>query len=288
MHTDERGYLQLVSVFIRVYPRLIYMRQYISQKNLDSDGLLTIIGKDYRYLRNVLRLVSGDMIHVRLPSGELQPMTVCLVDEKAKKITLQVCDIAEGEQIGENQPEETDSIESTEFILFMAVPKSSKFDLIVRQATECGVAKIVPVQTEFSQNGGEKMNFRGERFERIIKEARQQSGSPVNTQIENCVTLKEACEIWKNECENLSESEKLAVVLYERNDSTVSIKCSCEKKQNLKKVALFCGSEGGISPEEVKSLCDAEFTAVHLKTNILRCETAALYGIAALQVAVST
>ncbi len=288
MHTDERGYLQLVSVFIRVYPRLIYMRQYISQKNLDSDGLLTIIGKDYRYLRNVLRLVSGDMIHVRLPSGELQPMTVCLVDEKAKKITLQVCDIAEGEQIGENQPEETDSIESTEFILFMAVPKSSKFDLIVRQATECGVAKIVPVQTEFSQNGGEKMNFRGERFERIIKEARQQSGSPVNTQIENCVTLKEACEIWKNECENLSESEKLAVVLYERNDSTVSIKCSCEKKQNLKKVALFCGSEGGISPEEVKSLCDAGFTAVHLKTNILRCETAALYGIAALQVAVST
>lgn len=288
MHTDERGYLQLVSVFIRVYPRLIYMRQYISQKNLDSDGLLTIIGKDYRYLRNVLRLVSGDMIHVRLPSGELQPMTVCLVDEKAKKITLQVCDIAEGEQIGENQPEETDSIESTEFILFMAVPKSSKFDLIVRQATECGVAKIVPVQTEFSQNGGEKMNFRGERFERIIKEARQQSGSPVNTQIENCVTLKEACEIWKNECENLSESEKLAVVLYERNDSTVSIKCSCEKKQNLKKAALFCGSEGGISPEEVKSLCDAGFTAVHLKTNILRCETAALYGIAALQVAVST
>ena len=288
MHTDERGYLQLVSVFIRVYPRLIYMRQYISQKNLDSDGLLTIIGKDYRYLRNVLRLVSGDMIHVRLPSGELQPMTVCFVDEKAKKITLQVCDIAEGEQIGENQPEETDSIESTEFILFMAVPKSSKFDLIVRQATECGVAKIVPVLTEFSQNGGEKMNFRGERFERIIKEARQQSGSPVNTQIENCVTLKEACEIWKNECENLSESEKLAVVLYERNDSTVSIKCSCEKKQNLKKVALFCGSEGGISPEEVKSLCDAGFTAVHLKTNILRCETAALYGIAALQVAVST
>ena len=176
------------------------MRQYVSQKNLDTQGLLTIIGKDYRYLRNVLRLVSGDMIHVRLPSGELQPMTVCLVDEKAKKITLQVCDIAEGERIGENQPEETDSIESTEFILFMAVPKSSKFDLIVRQATECGIAKIIPVQTEFSQAGCEKMNFRGERFERIIKEARQQSGSPVNTQIENCVTLKESCEIWKNEC----------------------------------------------------------------------------------------
>ena len=258
------------------------MRQYISQKNLDSEGLLTIIGKDYRYLRNVLRLASGDMIYVRLPSGELQPMTVCVVDEKSKKITLQVCDTVEAGQ-GENQPEETDSIEATEFSLFMAVPKSSKFDLIVRQATECGVSKIIPVQTEFSQNGGEKMNFRGERFERIIKEARQQSGSPVNTQIENCVTLTQACEIWKTSTENFPESEKLAVVLYERNDSTVSIKQAFEKKQNLKKIALFCGSEGGISPDEIKSLCDSGFTAVHLKTNILRCETAALYGIAALQ-----
>ncbi|MBB5226978.1 16S rRNA (uracil(1498)-N(3))-methyltransferase [Treponema ruminis] len=262
------------------------MRQYISQKNLDSKGLLTIIGKDYRYLRNVLRLVTGDMIHVRLASGQLQPMTVCQIDEKTKKITLQACDTLEGEE-GENQPEETQSIESTEFTLFMAVPKSSKFDLIVRQATECGLARIIPVQTEFSQTGGEKMNFRGERFERIIKEARQQSGSPVSTRIEDCVTLNEACQIWERETENLPDSEKLALVLYERNDSTVPIPEACGKKENLKKIALFCGSEGGISPDEVKALCQSGFTAVHLKTNILRCETAALYGIAAIQVETS-
>ena len=260
------------------------MRQYISQKYLDTNGLLTIIGKDYRYLRNVLRLVAGDMIHVRLPNGELEPMTVCQVDEKAKKISLQVCDLVEG-AAGENQPEETDSIENCEFTLFMAVPKSSKFDLIVRQATECGVAKIIPVQTEFSQVGAEKMNFRGERFERIIKEARQQSGSPVNTKIENCVSLAEACEIWKSQIQDLAPEESLGVVLYERNESTVTILEACAKKKNLKKTALFCGSEGGLSPEEVKSLSDSGFVPVHLKTNILRCETAALYGIAALQVA---
>ena len=258
------------------------MRQYISQKNLDSKGLLTIIGKDFRYLRNVLRLASGDMIYVRLPSGELQPMTVCQIDDKDKKILMQVCDILEGAVL-ENQPEETDSIEKCEFTLFMALPKSSKFDLILRQATECGVAKIVPVQTEFSQTGAEKMNFRGDRFERIIKEARQQSGSPVNTKIENCVSLPEACQFWKVQVQNLAPEESLAIVLYERSESTVTILEACEKKGSLKKAALFCGSEGGLSPEEVKSLCEAGFAAVHLKTNILRCETAALYGIAALQ-----
>lgn len=263
------------------------MRQYISQKNLDAHGLLTIIGKDYRYLRNVLRLVNGDMIHVRLPSGELQPMTVCKVDENAKKIILQVCSVADVASSGENQPEETESIESTEFTLFMAVPKSSKFDLIVRQATECGIARIIPVQTEFSQNGGEKMNFRSERFERIIKEARQQSGSPVGTKIENCLSLKDAAALWKSETESLSESESLGIVLYERNDSTVSIMEAYVQKSSLKKAALFCGSEGGISPDEIEMLRSCGFVPVHLKTNILRCETAALYGIAALQSAIS-
>ncbi|MBQ4379428.1 MAG: 16S rRNA (uracil(1498)-N(3))-methyltransferase [Treponema sp.] len=266
------------------------MRQYIAQKNLDSQGLLTIIGKDYRYLHNVLRLLAGDMIYVRLPSGELAPMTVCKIDEPAKKIILQVCNLSEnGEKAlsedeifekGENLPSFRGE---TEFFLFMAVPKSAKFDQIVRQATECGISRIIPVQTEFSQKGSEKMNFRSERFERIIKEARQQSGSPVDTVISECMNLKSACEFWESEIQNLKEEEKLAVVLYERNDETVTVREACEKKQNLKKLALFCGSEGGLSPEEVKKLCGAGFKAVHLKTNILRCETAALYGISALQ-----
>ncbi|MBQ7538450.1 MAG: 16S rRNA (uracil(1498)-N(3))-methyltransferase [Treponema sp.] len=266
------------------------MRQYISQKNIDSDGLLTIIGKDYRYLRNVLRLKNGDMIYARLPSGELQSMTVCKIDEKGKKIILQVCDILE-DQKGENQPEETASIEATEFTLFMALPKSSKFDLIVRQATECGVARIIPVQTEFSQKSSEKINFRSDRFERIIKEARQQSGSPVNTVISDCMSLSQACQLWQNETESLSQSEKLALVLYERNESTVTIREAADSLHSAssgeanftKKIALFCGSEGGLSPLEIAALQKSGFLSVHLKTNILRCETAALYGIAAIQ-----
>ncbi len=210
-------------------------------------------------------------------------MTVCRINEKSKEILLQICDtLAEGKNF-ENQPEETQSIEETEFILFMAVPKPAKFEQIIRQATECGVSKIVPVKTEFSQTGSEKMNFRSERFEKIIREARQQSGSPVNTRIENLIKFNELPDYWKSGSGNLSDNEKLAVVLYERNNSTVSIFQACEKIKNPKKIALFCGSEGGISPDEIEVLKSAGFTAVHLKTNILRCETAALYGIAAIQ-----
>jgi 16S rRNA (uracil1498-N3)-methyltransferase len=46
------------------------------------------------------------------------------------------------------------------------------------------------------------------------------------------------------------------------------------------------GAEGGISPEELDFAQKHGFVPVHFATNILRCETAALYGIAALQNAV--
>jgi hypothetical protein len=121
------------------------------------------------------------------------------------------------------------------------------------------------------------------KFDRIVKEARQQSGSPVETKIESCVNLAGAVQIWKSEAENLDDEKKIAVVLYERSLSTVTIREACEKKHSPQKIALFCGSEGGLSPQEVKFLSESGFTAVHLKTNILRCETAALYGISALQ-----
>ena len=287
------------------------MRQYISQKNLDKNGLLEISGKDFRYMRQVLRLKAGDMVSVRLPDGNLQNMTLCRADDSEKKLVLQVCaskNEAGRNELGknfktfnsenpvENTAEQNESENGQiEYYLFMFVPKSSKFDLIVRQATECGVSKIIPVASDFSQKGAEKMNFRGERFERIIKEARQQSGSAVNTTVENAVSVSKMCEIWKNEIQESVSGDYgvFGFVLYERSEFTTDFDSAFEKariaskSKNLKKCAVVCGSEGGISPDEIKKLLDCGFYAVHFKTNILRCETAALYGTAVLQNAAS-
>ena len=285
------------------------MRQYISQKNLDKNGLLEIYGKDFRYMRQVLRLKAGDMVSVRLPDGNLRNMTLCRADDSEKKIVLQVC-AAENEaekngktcdslnlnnSLGNRQVQNEDDDGQVEYYLFMFVPKSSKFDLIVRQATECGVSKIIPVSSDFSQKGAEKMNFRGERFERIIKEARQQSGSAVATSVENAVSVNEMCEIWKSEIQKSISGDYgvFGFVLYERSEFTTDFDSAFEKaktaskSKRLKKCAVVCGSEGGISPDEIKKLLDCGFYAVHFKTNILRCETAALYGTAVLQNAAS-
>ena len=47
--------------------------------------------------------------------------------------------------------------------------------------------------------------------------------------------------------------------------------------------ALAVGCEGGISDEERSVLFEAGFMPLHFTTNILRAETASLYGIAVIQ-----
>ena len=67
------------------------MRQFILEKQTVKNGVVTLEGKDFRYLRQVLRVKAGDMVNIRLQNGQLQNSTVAKIDDKAKKITLQFC-----------------------------------------------------------------------------------------------------------------------------------------------------------------------------------------------------
>ena len=82
--------------------------------------------------------------------------------------------------------------------------------------------------------------------------------------------------------ENPTE-ECLAVALYERTDGTRELNSLASSGKKIKKVAIAVGCEGGISPNEIDVLKKNGFLPVHFETNILRCETAALYGIAVMQ-----
>lgn len=254
------------------------MRQYVSDCQPDKKGLLTVSGKDYRYMKQVLRLAVGDMLKVRLPDGRLQNTTVCRINESERSIVLQVCADTE---TGQNQPQDLPELDMW---LFQFVAKGSKMDAIVRQATECGVSTIVPVLGTYSQAGGGEKNFRSDRLLRIIKEARQQSGSAMDTRILDAMPLEEALALWKEE--HGSAEDSFAAVLYERTEDTQALHKAVAQKK-IRHVALAVGAEGGISPEEILLFRQGGFVPLHFKTNILRCETAALYGIAALQNAIT-
>lgn len=258
------------------------MRQFVSDSTLEN-GCVCVEGKKFRYLASVLRVEEGDMIDVRLPGGTLQPMTVAKVDRSVKKIMLQVAGDMAAQSRGVHARAAQGNLFPYELWLFQFVAKPPKMDLIIRQAVECGVSRIIPVEGAFCQKGSiesarKKTDGSDDRWQRVITEAREQSGSPVETLIMPSMSVEKACELYASIGE-----EKKAVVLYERSDGTVSIGHALMDGLKAKRICLAIGAEGGISPEEIEILGKSGFTAVHIKTNILRCETAALYGVAAVQ-----
>lgn len=254
------------------------MRQFVSAVAPNSKGLLEISGKDFHYLRKVLRLAAGDMISLSLPGGAAQDATVCKIDDGAKKITIQVCgtDVADENRSQDKNP----AALRTRLALLQFIPKPQKMELIVRQATECGVANIIPAIGEYTQAGCEKALQKSDRFEKIIREARQQSGSQVETKIFQPQKLQAALDLIDQ-----IEPDALKLFLYERTDGTqVFNDALLGNEQDRPRSCVYAvGSEGGISPAECELLLARGFKAVHFNTNILRCETASLYAAAAIQ-----
>lgn len=265
------------------------MRQFILENQKIKNGVVVLEGKDFRYLRQVLRVKTGDMLNVRFPDGKLQTTTVASIDDNAKKILIQICD-ADTTITRGVQADEIDSVlHKRQYWLFQFIPKPQKFELIVRQATECGVSKIVPVIGEYSEKSSVQalQNSKKERLERIVKEARQQSGSSVATEVLPPVTLDQALKMW----EEAAGKSPAGFVLSERTEKCVNLKelvakvsAQQQEEGGIKQIAVAVGSEGGISPEEIEKLCEKNlFSPIHFVVNILRCETAALYGLAAIQ-----
>ena len=286
------------------------MRQLIIEKGKEKNGLINLDGKDYRYLRQVLRVRNGDMISVRLPDGSLKNATVAKIDETARCVTLQICadtasnadkSITRGVQADEIAGGAVNGAQEVEYWLFQFLPRPQKFELIVRQATECGLAVIIPVVGEYTEKSSAQalMGAKRERLERIVRGARQKSGSPVDTKVMEPMSLEKAIELWGagdtvvepavpepgRRVETTAERGDVAFVLSERGDCDGNLRKVVEAADGkIKRAAIAVGSEGGISPEEVKLLEEKGlFVPIHFAVNILRCETAALYGIAAVQ-----
>lgn len=259
------------------------MRQFLCDAAPDEKGLIAVSGKNFTHLCRVLRAKPGDMLAVRVPDGTLFSMTVSSVDDVRSIAVLQQCG-GEGSRIARGVEAaciDKDRI-SVEYTLFQFIAKPQTMELIIRQAAECGVKTIVPVTGEYSQKGSiASLAGKSERFARIIKEAREQSGSPVETSVAETVDVRGACDMWRRMRGKAAENKTTAVVLSERNDFCAPL--SNAAFAGVTRAALAVGCEGGISPDEAAALRDAGFTPIHFAGNILRCETAALYGIAALQ-----
>lgn len=262
------------------------MRQFVSSCMPDSKGRIALTKKEFRYLSRVLRLQSGTPIDVRLSDGRFVSMLFC-ADKTEPFLAAAGATTANAAAAIADGAEGTETVRA-ELWLFQFVPKAQKIDLIVRQAAECGVSRIVPVKGEYSPPS----QGRTERWQRIIREARQQSGSPTATLIQEPLGAHEAAALWHRQAAPLRGAAFMLCERPEENGSSCSLfsrigEAVQKAGGHLQRIALAVGCEGGISPAEKILFEQSGFMPIHFKTNILRTETAALYGLAALQSAVT-
>lgn len=245
------------------------MRQYVLPSTYAGESLLNLEKKDSQYFIKVLRLKKGDKIIARDNKGKIYQLILIDYDNSTCSLSVSPIDsIAEGES--------TDSLPSYSgkyplIHLFQCTCKGKKNDGIIRMATEMGVQSITLVQSKFCVSKKDKKD--NSRFNTIIKEAIQQSGSPIVTTFNDVIKIEELPNIWKHKLLFFHQSEL---------DNQKSLHSLIENFPIDEPIGILIGSEGGLSKEECKLLINSGFEPVLLKTNILRAETASIAAISAI------
>jgi len=250
------------------------MKRFILSSAPNAEGMVHLYDKDYHYLVRVRRLHEGSLFPAILPDGgEVQVRVLSTVDNI---LIGECCTSTEGKVIPRAQ-----GIDLPPIALFQGLPKAGKMDTIVRQAAEGGISVVVPFETEYSTgkvsgNASEKLK----RWQRIVREARQQSGSSIETEVRAPCTVADLLAYW----DELKKTYQrpTAILLHQEPIEQGSFHGYIGNDPDF--TVLAVGPEGGFSPSEVLLFVAAGFKPLCMGTTILRVETAALYAAAALRI----
>ena len=160
--------------------------------------------------------------------------------------------------------------------LFYALAKGNKNEIVMQKATELGAKRIVLLSSSRSveKMSQEAFNKKKERFEKILKEASEQSKRNIIPEILGIYSINKIpqellCDMNLVAYENDSGSTK----------ETFEILNSIKPNQSI---SLLIGSEGGISLDELNILKKQGFKDISLGKRILRTETASIYALSVI------
>jgi 16S rRNA (uracil1498-N3)-methyltransferase len=257
------------------------MRQFILPADWDGGPTCRIEGGRAHYVARVLRLGAGDCFPARDSGGA--PWSCIVLKAEPDCLILAVSAAEPAAPDGAASTYLADARLSPRIVLVMGLPKGAKMDLVVRQAAEAGVSAVVPLLSARSVARSEEAgSSRRARWDRVVREALQQSGSGVATKVLDPVGLPELPEVLASlglgpACQR--------ILLHEAPLAQSSMHGYLTQMPEA--LALCVGPEGGFSPVEVDFLATVGFKPLRFTGAILRAETAALYAVAAAQIILS-
>jgi len=234
-----------VPISIVVMPKF-----FIPRENIDENKI-KITGDDVQHISKVLRLNIGDKVEA--------------CDGMGNNYLAEISEVGKSEIFcGIISKTKSDTEPPIRVILIQGVPKASKMDYIIQKTTELGICEIYPCDLKRCVAKIDNIK-KIERWQKIAKEAAQQSGRGIIPKVNELINLKTAIEILKN--------------------SDISFTCyECAQKNTLKKalstvkepktVAFLIGPEGGFDQSEIEEIENAGIAVITLGKRILRTETA--------------
>ena len=225
------------------------------------NNIAMITGSEHHHLRNVLRTKPGE--------------TVRIIDGKGNVYTARILETQGDPLSSETQilSHEFHADVSPKLTLFQALPKNDKMALILQKTTELGIARIVPLHSEYGLQKPSQNRY--ERWHRVLIAATKQSERAWLPELCNAQAFETA----------LTQLDKFSLCLFlsphrDHGLHIRHIKTILRETPRPDTIALFVGPEGGFSDQEITSAIESGCTLVTLGRNILRTETAAIAAVA--------
>lgn len=157
--------------------------------------------------------------------------------------------------------------------LVQALAKGDRFDTVVQKATELGVARIIPVNSErvVVRLTSDKADRRRERWQRIATEAAEQCRRPQVPAVDPVIDFSEAL--------GLVPKDALSLFFWEE-ERRVALKDVLRSRPPADEVLVFIGPEGGFTGQEAAAAADRTTVSVSLGPRLLRTDTAGPVAVA--------
>ena len=225
------------------------MQQYFA-KNKE----LELEQSDYHHIKNVMRMKVGNIIKVVFDNV----IYTCEITDLKETVTFKI--------IEKSIKEEKGYIVDVAFSLI----KEQKMDYLLQKSTEVGVDTLIPIETKrcVVKIEGKKVSSKKERWNKILKEASEQSFRTNAPKIDDISTLKE-----------LIKKDYDLKLLCSLNKNTKKIKKVLQKNNKCDRILLVVGPEGGFETSEEEFLTQNGFISVTLGDTVLRAETAPVVAL---------
>ncbi len=222
-----------------------------NEQNLSLGAEIVICGKDFHYLKNVMRVKCGFIVYVfNEMCGEFEAK---VIDIKKNDLVLNL--------VLQTRKSDDEKLPDTE-IIFSPI-KHNRQDFLIEKTCELGVKTLSPVLTKNS--AVKDVNIL--RMNEIVKQASEQSRRLSIPKVNKLVSFTEKIASFDFNMRNL-------IYLDER----VEIKNKAGLLQQLhdKPVSFLIGPEGGFDNSEFEILSKTPAVSISLGSQILRAETAAM------------